>query len=254
MEVYQAVAPGTRMGFSHTKPIFVVDNLADLRGAAAGIVTLPVQIDWTPAHSYDLAEPVRIRTMYETVLREAGSEAEIAQFIARDLLIEHWSELNLPMFVEDAWEAFHPELRRASIPSEHAVVPHDAPITESWVAYPSLGRSPRAGSPGRVDRTVILSRALHAAVEPYVLADWERAREIMLRNIAKQIPRARSPLARGWLSEWEDAIRRGPEAVIDLSRLEGEHGNDLRQMTPLAGVLPFEIQRKIALELPRNES
>lgn len=108
------------------------------------------------------------------------------------------------------------------------------------------------GKPERVDRTVILSCALHAAVEPYILADWERARTIMLRNIDKQLPRAQNPLVRGWIAEWEEAIRQGRDAVIVLSRLEGEHGNDLRQMTPLAGVLPFEIQRKIALELPRG--
>jgi hypothetical protein len=110
------------------------------------------------------------------------------------------------------------------------------------------------GVPARVDRTVILSRALHAAVEPYILADWERARTIMLRNIEKQLPRARNPLVRGWISEWEYAIRQGPEVVIALSRIEGEHGDDLRQMTPLAGVLPFEIQRGIAIELPRGGS
>lgn len=71
----------------------------------------------------------------------------------------------------------------------------------------------------------------------------------MLRNIGKQIPHALNPLTRGWIAEWEHAIRMAPDAVIALSRLDGEHGNDLRQRTPLAGVLPFEIQQKIALKL-----
>lgn len=111
MQIYKPVAPGTRLGFSHTKPAYVVDDLSELRGPAAGTVTLPVHIDWTPASTYDLAEPERVRTMLETVLREAGSEAEVAEWIDRDLLVEHWVALNLPTFVRDAWESAHPELR-----------------------------------------------------------------------------------------------------------------------------------------------
>lgn len=102
-----------------------------------------------------------------------------------------------------------------------------------------------------VDRTVVLSRALHGAVEPFILQDWERAREVMIKNIAMQRARAQSAYVNSWIDRWESAIDAGPEAVVALSRTTGERGDDLRQMTPLAGVLPFEIQRRIARKLPR---
>ncbi len=102
-----------------------------------------------------------------------------------------------------------------------------------------------------VDRNVALSRALHRAVEPCILQDWERAREVMVKNIAMQRVRARSAYVIGWTDTWESALNAGPEAVVALSRTPGERGDDLRQMTPLAGVLPFEIQQRIARELPR---
>lgn len=52
---------GTRLGFSHTQPVFVVDDLAELRGPTSGTVTPPVHLDWTPSSSYDLADPGRVR-------------------------------------------------------------------------------------------------------------------------------------------------------------------------------------------------
>lgn len=102
-----------------------------------------------------------------------------------------------------------------------------------------------------VDRTVVLSRALHRAVEPFILQDWERACEVMIKNIAMQRARARSAYVNSWIDTWESALNAGAEAVIVLSRTPGERGDDLRQMTPLAGILPFEIQQRIARELPR---
>ncbi|WP_129656325.1 hypothetical protein [Rothia halotolerans] len=115
MEIYKRVAPGTRLGFSHTKPVHVADDLSELRGPASGTVTLPIHIDWTPAATYDLAEPERVRTMLETVLREAGSEAEVAEWVDRGLLVEHWAALNLESFIKEAWEDAHPELRRTRL-------------------------------------------------------------------------------------------------------------------------------------------
>lgn len=110
MKTYRSVEPGTRLGFSHTTPAYVVDDFSMLHGPASGTVTLPVHIDWTPSSTYDLADPTRVRTMIETVLREAGSEAEVAEWIDRGLLVEHWPRLGLPAFVREAWEAAHPEL------------------------------------------------------------------------------------------------------------------------------------------------
>lgn len=113
MEVYPPILPGTRRDFSHTKPVYVVDDLADLHGPTAGRVTLPIHIDWTPSSTYDLGNPVRVRTMYETVLQEAGSEGEIAAWVDRDLLVQHWPELRLSGFARETWETVHSALAAA---------------------------------------------------------------------------------------------------------------------------------------------
>lgn len=111
MKTYLPVAPGARRGFSHTRPVYVIDDLADLHGPTSGLVTLPIHIDWTPASTYDLSNPTRVRSMYAVVLREAGSEPEIAEWLDYGLLLRHWAELNLPAFVRESWEAAHPALR-----------------------------------------------------------------------------------------------------------------------------------------------
>jgi hypothetical protein len=65
--------------------------------------------------SYDLSSASRLRSMYATVLREAGSEADLIEWLDCRLLLQHWSELNLPAFTRSSWESKHPELRgRAS--------------------------------------------------------------------------------------------------------------------------------------------
>lgn len=111
MKTYLPVAPGARQGFSHTRPVYVIDDLADLHGPTSDLVTLPIHIDWTPASTYDLSNPTRLRSMYAVVLRGAGSEAEVAEWLDPRLLLQHWAELNLPTFVRDTWEAVHPTLR-----------------------------------------------------------------------------------------------------------------------------------------------
>ena len=112
MKTYMPVARGTRRGFSHTRPAFVIDDLADLRGPASGTVTLPLHIDGTPSSTYDLSDPTRLRSMYAVVLREAGSEDEIKSLLNTHLLMQHWADLRLPGFVRGDWEQAHPELTR----------------------------------------------------------------------------------------------------------------------------------------------
>lgn len=48
--------------------------------------------------------------MYITVLREARSEADLSQWLDRELLIEHWAKLRIPGFIKESWEKAHPEL------------------------------------------------------------------------------------------------------------------------------------------------
>lgn len=145
-----------------------------------------------------------------------------------------------------------PQVRLKSLPVPTTATPTRHGVPRALPILPPTAEQLRKpGEPEYIDRTIILSRALHTAVEPFIREDWPKALRVITNNIAKQRARTRGPLVRGWIDEWEQAAQRGPEAVIELSRTPGERGNDLRQMTPLAGVLPFELQQKIARETPR---
>lgn len=61
----------------------------------------------------------------------------------------------------------------------------------------------------------------------------------MRRNIARLKARPRARLARIWVLEREDALNLGHDAVSEVAMTEGERGDDLRQILPLAGVLAF---------------
>lgn len=112
MKRYPPAASGAPLTHTNTRPVFVPDSLSTLRGPAAGTVSLPLRLDWSRAASYDLARPTRLRTMYATVLREAISEDDLAEFLNETLLRQHWTDLNLPRFTRRVWETTHPELRR----------------------------------------------------------------------------------------------------------------------------------------------
>lgn len=111
MKQYMAVAPGARRSFSHTRPVFVIDDLDELAGPRAGVVTLPLHIDWTPSSMYDLSNPSRRASMYAVVLREAGNESELAQFLNRDELVSMWPSIDVPAHIRGFWESAHPALK-----------------------------------------------------------------------------------------------------------------------------------------------
>jgi hypothetical protein len=111
MHVYEPVAAGMQPTYANTRAVYVIDDLRSLHGRASGVVSLPIHLDWSMASSYDLERPQRVRTLYATVLREATSEADLADLLNADLLAATWAELNLPAFVRSAWEEAHPELR-----------------------------------------------------------------------------------------------------------------------------------------------
>ena len=111
MKAYAEVAPGSVATFENSVPFFVADDLAALHGPTAGTVNLPLHLDWSESSSYDLSLPSRLRSLYSTVIREAGSEQELASWLDRDLLVREWCHLNVPVVVRQAWERAHPELR-----------------------------------------------------------------------------------------------------------------------------------------------
>jgi len=93
-----------------SRPVVVVDDLARLHGPSAGVVTLPITLNWTPRRQYDLANETAARSLYQVVLREARVEDEIETYLNADMLRRLWPSLTLPRPVREFWEAAHPAL------------------------------------------------------------------------------------------------------------------------------------------------
>jgi len=112
VKTYLPVASAAVMTQEHTRPTFVPNNLSDLNGPVNGKVTLPLILDWTPLNSYDLESCSGLRRLYETVLSEATSEADIIRYVNKNNLLKLWHELRLPRRVRYVWESFYPELKQ----------------------------------------------------------------------------------------------------------------------------------------------
>jgi hypothetical protein len=97
------------------RSVLVVNDLADLRGPAQGTVELPIWLFWSSAdHTFDLAKPFMLRSMYETVLREAARPEDLTTYLNGEMLAAVWPDLHLPKGVRRAWEERHPVLRAAA--------------------------------------------------------------------------------------------------------------------------------------------
>jgi hypothetical protein len=93
-----------------SRAVVVADDLTRLRGPRSGTVTLPLGLDWTPRRDYDLSRPTALRSLYQVVLREARTEADIEVFLNVDVLRDVWPSLTLPAHIRRAWESIHPSL------------------------------------------------------------------------------------------------------------------------------------------------
>jgi len=96
------------------RPALVAETLDELCGPTHGVVELPVRLMWNPHRRFDLDNHDLLLWMYENVLREAIRQDELRRWINGSVLVQVWSELNLPRGVRRAWEARHPQLRAAA--------------------------------------------------------------------------------------------------------------------------------------------
>jgi transcriptional regulator with XRE-family HTH domain len=85
----------------------------------------------------------------------------------------------------------------------------------------------------RERRSLALAAATAAAVEQ----DRERAVQLAQSNLDRMDTVVHGTAARALLDEWRDTIARGVPAVRAALLELGDHGHDLRQMTPFAGLL-----------------
>jgi DNA invertase Pin-like site-specific DNA recombinase len=117
--LYKYLPDITRPAAAHLAPyqarpgrrVLVIDDLADLRGPAAGPVELPLRLFWHPSRTFNLDEPGMMRWVYQIVLREATRPEDLTSHLDRETLVRLWPDLRLPHGVRQGWEASHPSLR-----------------------------------------------------------------------------------------------------------------------------------------------
>ena len=107
----QAAPSGSR--YADQRPYVVSDHLDDLNGPVSGTVTLNRRLDWSGRAQYDLDNPRRLASMYETVLREATTVDDLSQWLDGPTLAQLWARLVLPPQVRQLWESKHPALAAA---------------------------------------------------------------------------------------------------------------------------------------------
>ena len=88
----------------------VAQELTDLAGPRHGPVRLPRSLEWSSERVFDLDDDSDLRLLYETVLREARHDGDLAGFLDATLLIGVWSRLWLPARIRVAWESAFPLL------------------------------------------------------------------------------------------------------------------------------------------------
>jgi hypothetical protein len=74
------------------------------------VVELDRRLDWSGRARYDLDNPRRLASMYETVLREATVPGDLIRWLDGPTLVRLWPALVLPHQVRQMWEARFPEL------------------------------------------------------------------------------------------------------------------------------------------------
>ncbi len=94
------------------RTVVVPDDLDDLRGPLTGRYRLPHHLDASARHLYDFADAQWRELAYRTVLMEAGSQADLTDWLDKNALLALWPQLYLPPFVRRPWERRHPELPR----------------------------------------------------------------------------------------------------------------------------------------------
>lgn len=103
--------------YADQRPYVVPDSLDGLTGPIGGVVVLDHRLDWSGGGRYDLDNPRRLARMYETVLREASTVAELNRWLDGPSLVQIWADLVLPEPVRRLWQERFPQLSLARRPA-----------------------------------------------------------------------------------------------------------------------------------------
>jgi hypothetical protein len=79
--------------------------------APSEVVELPLHLKWSGPRTFDLADPVQRRRVYEIVLREGGAQ-DVARYVDPDVVTDLLPDLVLPARVRRAWEVWAEETGR----------------------------------------------------------------------------------------------------------------------------------------------
>jgi hypothetical protein len=88
----------------------VAATLSELRGPVSGMVTLDRWLDWSGDGTYHLDGPGDLQLMYQTVLNQAATVADLRRWLHGETLYRLWPTLWLPARLRALWQARLPEL------------------------------------------------------------------------------------------------------------------------------------------------
>lgn len=102
-------------------------------------------------------------------------------------------------------------------------------------------------APDRHERALARQRHIRmgmaAATAVRVRERWPEARALALQQLEAMETQARGVSATRTVELWRRALDQGPEFAAQLLVRTGEQGDDLRQLTPFAGVLTDDERR-----------
>ena len=97
-------------GYADQRHYAVATSLRDLTGPVSGVVTLDHALDWSGGGTYDLDDPGDLQVMYQTVLNQTTTPAELCRWLDGEILRRNWRSLWLPGRLRALWQARIPEL------------------------------------------------------------------------------------------------------------------------------------------------
>ena len=87
---------------------------------------------------------------------------------------------------------------------------------------------------------------LHRAVLGQLAIDPEGTLRIAAENVHRwRLVHRPGGMTQHWLTEWEDVLRRGPDAVAEVLTSRTPEAIELRQNTPFAGVLSQPTRARV---------
>jgi hypothetical protein len=103
-----------RILYEDGRPYTVPDSLEELTGPTAGVVELPLRLDWSEQGRYDLSDPRQLCLMYERVIHESMRVEDLWAFLDGPTLSRVWRRLWLSRKVRALWESRFTGLAQAA--------------------------------------------------------------------------------------------------------------------------------------------